>query len=358
MKQRVILTVSNDIATDQRLHKVCTSLEKAGFSPLLVGRKKKNSLALEKRSYATERLPMWFEEGKLFYLELNLRLFFYLLMHRADIITANDLDTLLPCFLVSRLKGSKLVYDSHEYYTEVPELAHRPFEKKLWTLLERWIFPQLERVSTVGNSIANAYSQKYGVPVVVVRNMPSKWELNKEVGLKEKILIYQGAVNMGRGIELMMETMALLPEFTLWIIGDGPLWKRLKEEARTTPNVKFWGKLPFHELKPLTSQAMIGLSLEEDIGLNYRYALPNKIFDYVQSQVPIICSDLPEMRAIVEGYVIGEILKERTAHALAKVVTSMSQDEGRYLSYQANCRTAALELTWENAEPTLISLYQ
>jgi len=357
--QKVILAVSNDITTDQRLHKVCTSLQKAGFDPLLVGRNKTSSLPLGDRSYGTHRLPMWFDSGKFFYLELNIRLFFFLLFHEVDIITANDLDTLLPCFLVARLKRVKLVYDSHEYFTEVPELAHRAFEKKVWTKLEEFIFPRLDRVSTVAVSIADIYSRKYKVPVKVVRNLPHKGKaLNAMKASKEKVLIYQGAINMGRGIELMMKAMSLLPEYVLWVIGDGPLYADLSERSRLFPNVQFLGRVPFEMLHSYTEKAILGLSLEEDLGLNYRFALPNKLFDYLQSQVPIVCSDLPEMKQVVESYELGRVLTERTPAALAALVKEMVEDEDRMRQYQKNCLKASEALNWEKEEEVLLGLYR
>lgn len=357
--RKVILAVSNDITTDQRLHKVCSSLQKAGFSPLLVGRNRPTSLPLTERLYGTHRLPMWFDSGKFFYLELNIRLFFFLLFHKADIITSNDLDTLLPCYLVARLKRAKLVYDSHEYFTEVPELAHRAFERGLWTRLEEFIFPKLDRVSTVAVSIAEIYTGKYHVPVKVVRNLPHKREQQTHSKTtKEKVLIYQGAINMGRGIELMTETMPLLPEYVLWVIGDGPLFAELSEKSKLIPNVQFLGRVPFELLSAYTEKAILGLSLEEDLGLNYRFALPNKIFDYLQAQVPIICSDLPEMKQVVESYELGRVLLERTPDALACVIKEMVADSEMMRQFQKNCHKASELLNWEREEGVLLALYQ
>lgn len=355
--QKVILAVSNDITTDQRLHKVCTTLKNAGFEVLLVGRKRKTSIHLEKREYSTYRMPLWFDSGKFFYLELNIRLFFFLMLQKANIVTANDLDTLLPCYLASKLKGSKLVYDSHEYYTEVPELAHRPLEKRIWTFLEKSIFPRLKRVSTVASSIADIYHQKYGVPISVIRNLPIAQELDLHPVLKNKILIYQGAVNMGRGIELMMDTMPLLPNYNLWIVGDGSTLEELRKKNHSS-NVKFWGRIPFEKLSSITVQAAIGLSLEEDLGLNYRFALPNKLFDYVHCQVPIICSDLPEMRAVVQQNKVGEVLYDRTPQGLALLVNRMMDNAEHYKHYQNHCKKAASLLTWQHEEATLLALYR
>jgi glycosyltransferase involved in cell wall biosynthesis len=331
-------------------------LQKEGFAPTLVGRQKKDSLPLPSRTYTTTRLPLIFQKGKLFYLELNIRLFFFMLFKKVDIITANDLDTLLPCFIVAKLKAKRLVYDSHEYFTELPELAHRKIEKKIWEMLEKAIFPNLQHISTVSNSIAVEYQKKYGKKVKLVCNYPMYQEITFSK-TKEKILLYQGAVNAGRGLELMIETMVFLPDYKLWIIGSGTLQNKINAKAENLPNVKVMGKIPFEELKSVTPKALVGLSLEEDLGLNYRYALPNKIFDYVQAGVPVICSDLPEMRALVEEYGIGKVLFDRKPEMLAKMILELYSNKMEYESLTSNCLAASKILTWENEEKTLLSLY-
>lgn len=300
---------------------------------------------------------MFFDKGKFFYIELNIRLFIYLLFKRVDVITANDLDTLSACFFASKIKGVKLVYDSHEYFTELPELAHRPFEKGIWVMVERFIFPKLRWVSTVGHCIAKEYERIYGVPVKVVRNMPVSAGISESELPKERVLIYQGAINVGRGIELMMEAMRFLPEYMLWIVGDGTTLEKIRAQALGYKNVKVWGKVPFEELRPITKQALLGLSLEEDLGLNYRFALPNKLFDYVHAAIPVVISDLPEMRHLVEEYQLGMVLEKRTPQSLAQTIRDVVENTDRYNSMVHNCKEARKELNWEAEEGKLLALY-
>ena len=105
------------------------------------------------------------------YLTFNVQLFFYLLFKRSHILWANDLDTLLPNFLISRLKGTQLIYDSHEYFIMS---VYKKNSKKIWQLLERSIFPRLKNVITVNDSIKQAYEKEYKIPVTVIRNVPYK----------------------------------------------------------------------------------------------------------------------------------------------------------------------------------------
>src|SRR4051812_41982571 len=137
--KRVLISVTSDLVTDQRVHRAASTLHAKGIDVTLIGRRKKDSADIS-REYKTVRFNLWWEKGALFYAAYNIRLFFYLLFHRADFLIANDLDTLLPNFLISKLKGKQLFYDSHEYFTEVPELTNRPAIKKIWKSIERFIF--------------------------------------------------------------------------------------------------------------------------------------------------------------------------------------------------------------------------
>ncbi len=160
---RIIISATNDLSTDQRIKKICETLFELNFDIVLIGRKLKSSLPL-KRKYRTIRMKLLFNKGFLFYAEYNLRLFFQLLFLKKDILLSNDLDTLLPNFLISKIFSKKLVYDSHELFTEVPELISRPKVQKVWIKLEKYILPKLNNVYTVNNTIANYYSKKYGIP--------------------------------------------------------------------------------------------------------------------------------------------------------------------------------------------------
>ena len=124
-KQKIIVSVTNDLSTDQRVDKICNTLLELNFDVVLIGRKLPNSIRV-KRVYSTRRFKLWFNKGALFYANYNIRLFFFLLFNKTDALWSNDLDTLLPNYLISKWKNKKLIFDSHEYFTEVPELVDRP----------------------------------------------------------------------------------------------------------------------------------------------------------------------------------------------------------------------------------------
>ena len=356
--KRVIVSVTNDISTDQRVAKVCKTLIQNNFEVLLIGRKLKSSIAL-KRAYKTKRFNLLFNTGFLFYAEYNFRLFCYLLFTKKDILLANDLDTLLPNYLISKLQNKKIVFDSHELFPEIPELVHRPKVKKVWLTLEKHILPKLKNNYTVCNSIAEFYKNKYQSNFTTIKNLPSKKEVKKGAfsfdTKGEKIILYQGALNVGRGIELMIETMEFLENHLLVLIGDGDIHQTLKDKviAEALGNkVFFLGKISPKKLHKLTPLADLGLSLEEDLGLNYRFALPNKIFDYIQGEVPILVSNLPEMSEVISAYQVGEIVKNRTPEKLAKQIKEVLEKE-----YTKELKLAKTALIWEQQEEKLIAIF-
>ena len=357
--KRVVVSVTNDLTTDQRVAKVCNTLFKNGYDILLVGRKLKDSKELS-RSYKTKRLKLFFNSGFLFYAEFNLRLFFFLLTSKKDVLLSNDLDTLLPNYLVARFQTKKLIFDSHELFSEVPELIDRPFVQNTWKKLENSLLPRLKNSYTVCQSIADCYQNKYGSQFKVIKNLPlkktvkrGKFSFNTD---NKKIILYQGAVNLGRGLELMIKSMPLLPNCILVVIGAGDVLedlKKLTKKKNLKSQVKFLGRIEPEYLSKLTPLADVGISIEEDLGLNYRFALPNKIFDYIQAEIPILVSNLPEMKAVVTDHKVGEILNKRTSEDITETINLILKKD-----YTKSLMKAKEKLIWENQEEELLNIFK
>lgn len=365
--KKIILSVTNDLITDNRVHKVALSLQKMSFEVLLVGRRLPKSKKLDTRPYKMHRMKLFFKKGPLFYAEYNCRLFRFLMLHKADILLANDLDTLPANYIVSMLKRKTLVYDSHELFTEVPELIDRPKVQYIWKRIERFIVPKLCYAYTVCESIAAIYKEKYGTNFHVVRNLPHRGELmivphKKSLNSSgKKVILYQGALNIGRGLEYAIKAMQFLEDAHLFIAGDGnitlPL-KRLVADLNLSDRISFLGKIRFGEMKYITAQANLGLSIEEDLGLNHRFALPNKLFDYIQQQVPVLVSNLPEMKKIVEEYHIGLILESHEPEKLARQLHEALFKRKLRQEWLDNLPRAAQDLCWENEEKVLEEIFQ
>jgi len=367
--KKAIISVTNDLVTDRRVDKTCTTLVKLGFDVTLIGRRRRDSMKLQSRKYKTRRMFLLFEKGPLFYAEYNTRLFFFLLFHRAHLLVANDLDTLWPNWLVSRLKKADIVYDSHEYYTGTPELVNRPSVQKFWKRIERRIFPKLKDVITVNNSIAGLYEEEYGIKLHVVRNIPPTINIEEALSRKDlnlpenkRIILLQGAgINIQRGAEEAVQAMQSIDDAILLIIGGGDVIHILIEmvtDLGLTEKVFFIPKQPFERLYHYTKCADIGITIDKDTNINYRFSLPNKLFDYIHAGIPVLASRLIEIQQIIEDYNIGTLTENHDPQHIASKINEMFADEQRLMKWKQNTNIAAKELCWEEEEKVLISIYQ
>jgi glycosyltransferase involved in cell wall biosynthesis len=365
--KKLAMSVTNDLVSDQRVHKIATELSKMGFNITLIGRKLRNSDAI-KRDYETIRFKLLFNKKAWFYMEYNLRLFLFLLFRKFDVIVANDLDTLLASYIVSKLKGNTLVYDSHEYYTEVPELLERPKIRNIWLKIEKYIFPKLKHVYTVNSSIAQIYKEKYKVDVKVVRNMAPSLKnktIDQTLSLKIKghknMLILQGAgINIDRGAEELIEAMDLIDNAILYIIGSGDIFETLKSmvlEKHLQNKIKIIDKLPYDQLMEYTKIADIGLSLDKGTNPNYENSLPNKVFDYIQAQTPLLVSNRKHVAGLVNEYKIGYVIDEVSPIKISEGISKLLLDSELYADCLNNLTHASEKLSWENETKSLNSIY-
>ena len=288
------------------------------------------------REYQVIRAKLPFNKGALFYASLNVWLFFKLLFSKVDALWANDLDTLPANALVAGIRRRPLVYDAHEFFTEVPEIQDRPWVKKTWKWLESRFIGKADLVITVNNSIAELLKKTYRLSeVMVVRNVPdNSGEFPKssreDLGLPgaKTILIMQGSgINVDRGAEELVEAMRFVPDAVLIFVGGGDAIPNLKTEVKKKhleDKVAFYPKMPYAEMMKYTAAADLGITLDKDTNVNYRYSLPNKIFDYVRAGIPIIASDLPEVSKFVRENEVGFIVKGHDPRIIGESIKSAS----------------------------------
>ena len=366
--KRVVVSVINDLSFDQRVDKVCSTLTNNGFDVLLIGRRLEKSLPVS-RNYQTSRMNLLFTKGALFYAFFNLRLFFKLLFVKADIFHANDLDTLLANRWASKLCRKPLIYDSHEYFTGVPEIQDRPKVKKAWEKIEKSIFPKLKYIFTVNQSIADLYRNQYNKEIRVLRNVPTSNDLIKTksradlgIPLDKKIVLVQGmGINLDRGIEELLEAIAIMDNTVLYIVGSGDVLNHLKERSEgqdLNNKVVFVDKLPYNEMMQYTFNADVGITLDKDTNINYRFSLPNKIFDYIKAGLPVLSSDLVELKKIINQYEIGVITADHSPEEIKKSLLAIWDNKHIFSQYQENTKKAALELTWEKEVEILMDVYR
>ena len=357
--KRIVFTVTNDLIYDQRMIRICNSLTSAGYKITLVGRKISDSLPLPHQNFDQKRLSCLFSSGKVFYVEYNLRLFFFLLFHKTDIIGAIDLDTIFPCYIISKLKGKKRVYDAHELFCEMKEIVSRPFIYKCWKWLERLTVPKFKSGYTVNQPIADEFEKMYGVKYEVIRNAPIYQNTDIPVK-KEKFLLYQGAVNEGRSFETLIPAMQWV-DAQLIICGDGNFMRQardLAKEYQVEGKIVFMGKILPEELKEVTLQAWAGVTLFDAEGKSNYYSLANRFFDYIQAGIPQLCVDYPVYREINNIYNIAVLTDDLSPEGLSQKLNGLLDNEQLYNTLQQNCVEARKILCWQVEEKKLLAFYQ
>ncbi len=389
MAKKIILSVTNDTFADNRVHKMASTLHSFGHDVIIAGVKTRQKVTQPEYARIV-LLPMLFKKKAFFYIEFNIKLFFFLLFKRVDVLLANDLDSLLANYLASVLKNKKLVYDSHELYVESPEIINRRKVQKIWKRIEKLCIKRVDLGITVSDSIAKHYQKLFNKKFIVIRNVPfcnaGVPAVDNPISFFENdnIILYQGSLNIGRGLETAIESFSLIDNAKLAIIGDGDIMEDLKQLAvklKVSEKVIFTGRVSQNVLPVYTRQATIGLSIEEKLGKNYEYALPNKLFDYIHAKVPVIVSALPEMEKIVKKYNVGELFVREenntinnqqaekhqdsqrdipdnyevgnNAKKLASIINDLLNDPDKLTFYKRNCAIAAEELCWEKETETL-----
>jgi len=357
--KKIIFTVTNDLNYDQRMQRICTTLADAGYGVLLVGRKLRTSLVISNEKYKQHRLNCWFNKGKSFYAEFNIRLFFYLLFKKADCICSIDLDTILPCYYVSRIKKIIRVHDAHEYFSQLDEVISRPKIYRFWHRIERKFVPKFPCGYTVCDSLAAAFKKNYHVDYKVIRNMPLLVESNKQAEA-QNVVLYQGAVNRGRGLDKVALAMKSV-NAQLWVCGDGNFMEEMKAVVKAndlSAKIIFLGMLKPEALKEKTAQALIAINPFEKTGLNQYLSLSNKFFDYIHTDIPQITMNYPEYRKINDQYNIAELIEDLNSETIAKGINKLLHDKERYLQLKKNCSIAKEDLNWQNEKSKLLNFYQ
>lgn len=356
---RIIVSVFNNLYTDQRVEKVCRTLSENGYEIELIGNNWRG-LPPVNRNYSVKRLNLRAKILRHAYLEFQWKLYRHLLKSagRNCILLSNDLDTILPNYLVSKKLGIPLVFDSHEIFTEMPSLAGR-FPQKIWRTLEKQLLPKIRYMITASESYADWFGEKYKISrPVVVQNFPLYLKSQKNYGQNDpKIIIYQGVINPSRGLDKMIAAMAEIPNAKLWIAGDGPMkteYEQLTKKLGLQKNIEFLGQIFPEKLREITQQADVGLSIEENNGLSYYFSLPNKISDYIQARIPVVVSDFPEMKKIIKEFQVGETISDHSE--LAEKIKKVLEKAPEF--YSENLEKAAAQLCWEKEEPKLLNLFR
>ncbi|WP_294249100.1 glycosyltransferase [uncultured Chryseobacterium sp.] len=358
-KRKIITSAFSNLSNDQRIEKAGRTLYENGYDIELIGNNWGGEGALS-RPYPCSRIPLASSSLKTAYFEFNWKLY-RILKKKADrdtVLYANDLDALLPNYLVSEKLNIPLVFDSHEIFSEMPAIQGK-MSQKLWRYLEKSVVPDIKFMITASQSYSEWFKKTYGVNAVVVQNAPRKlYDITEIPDNHPRIILYQGALNPFRGIDKAIMAMHHLDDAVFKIAGDGPMKKEYESmviREKLHDKVEFLGKLPPDELRKVTLTADCGMSIEENGGASYYYSLPNKVLDCIQARVPLILSGLPEMQRIRSRFDIGEIIADHRPESIAVALRKVLE-KGRK-NYRPELEKAAGLLCWENEEPKLLQVF-
>lgn len=341
------------------MQRIAGTLAGAGYEVVLTGRKLKESVPIKQEAYTQVRLNCFFTKGFLFYSEYNLRLFFFLLFIKADILCAIDLDTILPVYFASILKKQKRVYDAHEIFTEQKEILTRPLIHSIWLAIERFAVPKFKTGYTVNQSIANELAKRYGVKYDLIRNLPRTYPLPPTLKQQEKWLLYQGAVNEGRCFETLIPAMKEV-DAKLVICGKGNFYEQAKhliKQHGLENKIGLKGTLSPADLAQLTPQAYAGITLFEREGMNQYYSLANRFFDYIMAGIPQLCVNYPEYAAINREYGVASLIDDTKPETIAKALNNLLTDTVLYNTLRQQCLKAREIWNWEHEQQALLNIY-
>lgn len=291
-----------------------------------------------------------------------------------DVILCIDYPTLeLGVKLKKRNPNLKVWYDSHEIYIET---INQFFPRSGWRQMygrplialnqvyhsrrELKLVQNTDKIITVCDSLQCFFETRWKRSVVVLRNCPmlEHFEENykdavsrADFGIKKEdfLLIYQGDVNPGRGLNFLLDVMRLLPSnYHLIIVGDGMLRHELEQKALKIKNVRFIGKVPYLQLQEYTRLADLGINLIEPINASKRLSLPNKLFEYMACGLPFMSNNLPEPRAIVEQYGTGILVEMENIQNVVNTIVSIKEDEkSRIEMGKKGIQTFRDDLNWQ-----------
>lgn len=370
----IYCTVTNDLSFDQRMHRICGSLARAGYKVTLVGRSTANSLPLDHQPFEQVRLNVSPEKGKRFYWAYNKALFRFLQTkaqaHQQPgaanmAICAIDLDSIVPCLLVSKKYRLPRLYDAHELFTELTEVKRRPWIAAIWKVIEAWCVPQFQYGYTVNQFIADEFSRRYRVKYAVVRNMPMPAgntffeALPAALSLPERFFLYQGAVNEGRAFD---ELIAAMKETSLPLViaGDGNYMEQVKSLIAAhgvADKVFLTGHLKPAVLRGLTQRAFAGITLFNNSGLNQYYSLANRFFDYVQAGKPQVCVRYPEYEHLNQQHEVAVLVNEVAPGEISQAMNLLAKDAVLYETLAGQSTVAATVWNWTEEEKNMLQVW-
>ncbi|KMT61803.1 glycosyl transferase group 1 protein [Paenilisteria newyorkensis] len=286
---------------------------------------------------------------------------------RYDIYHANDLNTLLQAVICAKWLGrSKLIYDSHEVQT-----SRTGYDSPLYGITERFLLRFVDVCIHENHTRAAYVEERYGFYPEVVHNYPFKQEQDTkmtvdlhqqlEIPREEPILLYQGGIQSGRGLDRLIEAVPHIKMGTIVLIGDGrikPALEKKVAERKLENRVKFMDKVALESLPSHTKEAYLGFQILNNTCFNHYSASSNKLFEYIMSGIPIIACDFPEISRVVKGYEVGLTVNSHDPEAIAKAVNELVNNPEKRKKLHQNCLQARDIFNWDKEKLIFLAIYE
>lgn len=285
-----------------------------------------------------------------------------------DIYHSNDLNTLPQGYICSkwRFKKKQLVYDSHEVQTD-----RTGYDSPIYGKMEKFFIKRIDIMMVENDTRAKYNEELYGFYPHVVHNYPipqnidhiEKIDLHSMLDLPkdEKILLYQGGIQIGRGLDKLIEAYPKFKEGTLVFIGDGKIKEQLIQmvkERNLEDKIRFIPKVPLADLPRYTKNAYLGFQVLNNVCFNHYSASSNKLFEYMMSQVPVVACNFPEIRKVVEGEQIGVVVDSHDPDDIARGVNYLLENPDKRNEYSHNCIEAREKYNWDLEQENLLRAYR
>ncbi len=357
--KKICIAFLGNAFNDSRIVNLTNSLKEDGFKVSVISFdwfiKKENIFKNDIKVFKLHK-------GKLslfFYLHFAFILSIELIKTKADIFFAEDFYTLPFVTIIGKIKRAKIYYNSRELYAFIGGLRNRPILQSFIRLIEKFFIKKVDLVLTTGEMDSKFLENYYKIKnTLVIRNIPlfqrptQVFNFRKQYNIPQNslILLYQGVIIEGRGIPLIIKSLHQLNDCYFIILGEGEQknnFQKLANEFNVSDRVIFAGVYEQSELINYTAGADIGLALIENISISYYHALPNKLFEYIMAGLPIIVSNLPQMKNIVENYKVGEVVDIEKGESIVPVIKKWKKNAALLNEYKKNCLIAAKELNWQ-----------
>lgn len=370
MRKKINIHIyQSDLTKESRMFKISNTLERiTDFDKIILAGIKTGDLPLEEKrteKIFLRRAPVFgIANRKVHYILYYLWLFIFLIKKRPKVLNVHSLELLIFAFFAKVFLRSKVIYDTHELETE--KMGMSPKRKKISKFIERIGIKFCDETIVVGESIANHYKEMYPKlpkPKVVL-NVPNYKEIVKKDKFRDAfdidkntlIYLYQGVLNKGRGIELIIKTFVASQkkDAVVVFLGYGPYEAMVKKASENNSNIYFHEAVSPEELVDYTSSADIGLCLIENECLSYYYSLPNKMFQYTMCNLPVITSNGYEMKTLVNLHKIGYVVESE--EELSEIVSNNTHTDN-LKEVVNNVKSFKHKFNWETQESILKEVY-